>query len=213
MLGMYATRQLQTKFNAYSQIPIRSGMTGVEVAKQMLHDHGIYDVKFATGKAMLSDHYNPLTKTIQLSPEVYHGRSVASAAVAAHECGHAVQHATSYSMLMMRSALVPIVKIASMAQQFGLLAALVMISTFPSLLFIVIISFIVTTIFALITLPVEFDASRRALAWLEKSQLVHGEDYDQAKDALKWAAMTYLVAALSSFLMLIFLILAFKNRK
>ena len=212
LLGMYAQSQLRGKFKKYSQIPVKSGLSGAEVAQAMLHDYGVTDVQIVPGKGLLTDHYNPLTKIIQLSPEVYHGRSVAAAAVAAHECGHAVQHATSYSMLKLRSALVPVVKVASIAQQWGLLAAIFLLGSFPQLLLVVIIAFAITTLFAVITLPVEFDASRRALVWLDDSGLAQGDEYDGAKDALKWAAMTYVVGALSSFAMLIYLVSAYMSR-
>jgi len=184
-------------------------MSGKDVAEKMLSFYNIRDVKVIEGQGYLSDHYNPLTKTVALSPEVYQGRSVSAAAVAAHECGHAVQHDTAYAMLKLRSAIVPVVKVASMASQFLLMFAFMLANTFPSLLLITIIAFAITCLFSLITLPVEFDASKRALVWLDQSGTAQGEEYEGAKDALKWAAMTYVSAALSSLVMLIFLILRY----
>jgi Zn-dependent membrane protease YugP len=161
---------------------------------------------------MLTDHYNPQTKIVQLSPEVYNSRSVAAAAVAAHECGHAVQHANAYAMLQLRSAIVPVVKVAAIAQQWGFLAAMLFLGSFPQLLLIVIIAMAITTLFSLITLPVEFDASSRALAWLESTGTVQGVEHDYAKDALKWAALTYVVAAISAVAMLVYFILSYFGR-
>ena len=205
MVGMYVSNKLKAKFRKYSQVGIRSGMSGVEVAQAMLGHYGVHDVKIVQGKGMLTDHYNPLTKTVSLSPPVFQGRNVFSAAVAAHECGHAVQHAQAFPALKMRSALVPLVKTASMAQQFLLIAAFVMINTMPSLMLITIIAFAVTALFSFITLPVEFDASRRALVWLDETGVAQGAEYDGAKDALWWAAMTYVAAALSSLVMVLYL--------
>lgn len=193
-------------------MPLRAGWTGAEVAAEMLRHYGIMDVRILEGRGTLTDHYNPLHKTISLSPEVYHGRSVAAAAVAAHECGHAVQHANAYAFLQMRSGLVPIVSFAARTQQFLLLAALLAFSAFPQLMVIAILSFVVTTLFSFITLPVEFDASKRALAWLDNAGITHGAEYDGAKDALHWAAMTYVVAALSSLVILVFLIFRYMGR-
>ena len=209
LIGMFISNRLQSKFKQYSQVGLRNGMSGKEIAEQMLRHYNIHDVRVLPADGFLSDHYNPTDKTVNLSPDVYQGRSVAAAAVAAHECGHAVQHATAYSMLTLRSKIVPIVKVASMAQQFLLMFAFMMANTFPSLMLITIIAFIITTAFSIITLPVEFDASNRALAWLDQSGSARGEEYEGAKDALKWAAMTYVSAALSSLVMLIFLILRY----
>ena len=211
VVGMLVSSRLKSKFRKYSQIGTSSGMSGAEVASQMLNHYGIGDVKIVEGKGFLSDHYNPLTKTVSLSPEVFRGRSIAAAAVAAHECGHAVQHATAYAMLQFRSKMVPIVKAASMAQQWLLLAAFLMFSQFPQLMLIVIVAFAITTLFSFVTLPVEFDASRRALVWLDNSGVTRGAEYDGAKDALWWAAMTYVSAALSSLVMLLYLILRFSS--
>lgn len=175
-----------------------SGLSGKEVAEKMLRENGIYDVQVISVDGFLSDHYNPTDKTVNLSPEVYHGSSIASAAVAAHECGHAVQHATAYNWLTMRSKLVPIVQFSSNYIQWVLLGGVLLINTFPSLLLLGIVLFALTTLFSLITLPVEFDASNRALAWLQTTNVARGDEHTGAKDALKWAAMTYVVAALAS---------------
>ena len=205
LIGAWVSNRLQSKFKQYSEVRLRSNTSGKDVAEKMLSFYNIRDVKVVEGQGYLSDHYNPLTKTVALSPEVYQGRSVSAAAVAAHECGHAVQHDTAYAMLKLRSAIVPVVKVASMASQFLLMLA----NTFPSLLLITIIAFAITCLFSIITLPVEFDASKRALVWLDQSGTAQGEEYEGAKDALKWAAMTYVSAALSSLVMLIFLILRY----
>lgn len=211
LIGMFVSGRLKSKFAKYSQINIRNGKSGFEIAKQMLHHFGISDVQIVQGKGFLTDHYNPLTKTVALSPKVYEGRSIMSAAVAAHECGHAVQHATAYDWLQMRSAIVPIVNIASNMQQYLLFGALMIAgagSAFGNtILMVTILAFAITTAFAFITLPVEFDASKRALNWLEESGETTGAEFDGAKDALWWAAMTYVSSALSSLVMLIYLIL------
>ena len=209
LIGAWVSNRLQSKFKQYSEVRLRSNMSGKDVAEKMLSFYNIRDVKVIEGQGYLSDHYNPLTKTVALSPEVYQGRSVSAAAVAAHECGHAVQHDTAYAMLKLRSAIVPVVKVDSMASQFLLMFAFMLANTFPSLLLITIIAFAITCLFSIITLPVEFDASKRALVWLDQSGTAQGEEYEGAKDALKWAAMTYVSAALSSVVMLIFLILRY----
>ncbi|MEO8583952.1 MAG: zinc metallopeptidase [Flavitalea sp.] len=189
---------LKSKFKSYGKINLASGMSGAEVAAKMLRDNNIYDVKITSVEGFMTDHYNPATQTVNLSPEVYAGRSIASAAVAAHECGHAVQHATSYRWLTLRSKLVPAVQFSSGIVQWILLAGILMINAFPQLLLGGIILFAVTTVFSVITLPVEIDASRRALAWMNTSGIATTTEYPKAKDALKWAAMTYVVAALAS---------------
>ncbi len=209
VVGFFVSNRLKSKFKKYSQIGLRSGMSGREVAEAMLNHYNIHDVKVTMGQGFLSDHYNPLTKIVNLSPEVYQGRSVASAAVAAHECGHAVQHAEAYAWLKLRSAIVPFVNYASMAQQWLLLAAFMLLNSFPSLMLITILAFMVTTAFAFITLPVEFDASRRALVWLDNTGVAKGAEYEGAKDALWWAAMTYVSAALSSLVMLAYLVMSY----
>jgi uncharacterized protein len=212
-LSMLVSMVLKGKFQSYSKIPLANGMTGREVAIKMLVDNGVYDVKIISVEGFLSDHYNPLNKTVNLSPEVYSGNNIASAAVAAHECGHAVQHATAYPWLMMRSKLLPAVQVSSFLVQWILLFGIIMINRFPQLLLAGIIVFALTTLFTLITLPVEFDASRRALAWLNHTNVANQEEYPKAKDALKWAATTYVVAALASLVTLIQYILIYSNRR
>ncbi|MFZ1497276.1 MAG: zinc metallopeptidase [Saprospiraceae bacterium] len=211
VIGMIISGRLKSKFAQYSQVPLRSGMSGAEVAAAMLKHYNINDVQITQGEGFLSDHYNPLNKTVSLSPDVYQGRNVAAAAVAAHECGHAVQHAIGYSMLKFRSAMVPVVKVAAGAQQFLMIFALGMAGSSgnPTLLLITIAVFGVTTLFSMVTLPVEFDASRRALAWLDQTGVAQGAEYDGAKDALKWAAMTYVAAALSALVTFLYLVLRF----
>ncbi|MBU2652021.1 MAG: zinc metallopeptidase [Bacteroidetes bacterium] len=213
LLSWLVGQQLRAKFKAYSKIPINYGMTGEEVARKMLHDNGIYDVRVESVPGSLSDHYNPLKKTVNLSPEVYSGRSVASAAVAAHECGHAVQHARAYSFLKMRSALVPIVSFTSKWVQWVLLAGIILVQTMPQILLAGIILFGFTTLFSLITLPVEIDASRRALAWLNTSGITNAQTHPKAQDALRWAAYTYVVAALASLATLFYYIIIFMGRR
>lgn len=204
---------LKSKFNRYAKVFLSRGLTGKEVAEKMLQENGIYDVKVVSVPGFLSDHYNPLTKTVNLSPDVYSGVSVSAAAVAAHECGHAIQHATSYQWLMLRSRLVPVVQVSSSLVQWVLLGGILLMNTFPQLLLAGIILFAATTIFSVITLPVEFDASRRALAWLNQTNVTNSREYPQAKDALKWAAMTYVVAAVASIATLIQYILIYQNRE
>ncbi|MBI1225835.1 MAG: hypothetical protein GC192_11410 [Bacteroidetes bacterium] len=213
LIGMFVSGRLKSKFAHYSQFTLRANMTGAEVAAAMLRYYGITDVKITMGQGFLSDHYNPATKTVNLSPDVYQGRSIASAAVAAHECGHVVQHANAYMWLGLRSAIVPVVSFAAKAQPWLLILALSMMGSFPQLLLITIIAFAITAAFSLITLPVEFDASRRALVWLEESGTARGEEYAGAKDALTWAALTYVSAALSSLVMLVYLILQYNSRR
>ena len=202
-LSMVVSLVLKSKFNTYSKIFLSNGLTGRQVAERMLKENGIYDVQVVSTEGFLSDHYNPATKTVNLSRDVYEGSSVSAAAVAAHECGHAVQHATAYSWLTLRSKLVPAVQVSSSLVQWVLLAGILMINSFPGLLLGGIILFALTTIFSLITLPVEFDASRRALLWLNNSNITNRAEYPKAKDALWWAAMTYVVAAVASIATLI----------
>lgn len=213
VIGMFVQNRLKSKFNKYSQVGLSNGLSGKEIAEKMLEHYGVSGVEVVPVQGFLSDHYNPRSKTVSLSPEVYSGRSISAAAVAAHECGHAIQHDTSYAMLEMRSALVPVVNIAAKGQQFLLIAAFMVFNVFPGLMLIAIAVFAATTLFSLVTLPVEFDASRRALAWLDESGSAQGAEYDGAKDALKWAAMTYVVAALSSLVMLLYLIMRYMNRR
>ena len=195
---------LERKFKRYSQEPLR--MTGREVAEKMLHDHGIFDVKITCIKGQLTDHYNPASKTVNLSEDVYHGANVAAAAVAAHECGHAVQHAVGYAPLRMRSALVPVVNFSSRWVMWVLLAGMLVLQTFPQLMLFGIVLFAFTTLFSFITLPVEINASMRAINWLEESMLLAREDVPKASAALRAAAYTYVVAALSSLATLLYYI-------
>lgn len=198
-LASYAvSAMLQSRFKKYSKIPLSNGMTGRDVAEKMLHDNGIYDVKVISTAGMLTDHYNPANKTVNLSEAVYDSNSVAAAAVSAHECGHAVQHATAYGPLKMRSSLVPVVNVASKLVMWVLLAGIVMINMFPALIWVGIALFAITTVFSFVTLPVEINASRRALVWLNTAGITNVSNHDMAKDALKWAAYTYVVAALGS---------------
>lgn len=206
---MLVSSTLKNKFATYSQAALWNGMSGREVAEKMLRDNGIYDVQVTSVEGHLSDHYNPATKTVNLSAEVYSGQSIASTAVAAHECGHAVQHARAYSWLTMRSALVPVVQFSSNIVQWVLLAGIIMVQVFPGLLLVGIALFAMTTLFSFITLPVEFDASRRALAWLNTTNILVGDQHEKAKDALKWAALTYVVAAIASLVTLVQYILIF----
>jgi Zn-dependent membrane protease YugP len=199
VLSLLVSWRLKSKFNKYAQIPISSGLTGREVAEKMLRDHGIYDVQVLSSDGFLTDHYNPTNKTVNLSSDVFSGSSIASAAVAAHECGHAVQHQTAYTWLQMRSKLVPVVQFSSNIVQWVLLAGILAVNAFPQLLLAGIVLFAMTTLFSVITLPVEFDASKRALAWLRQTNVTRpGAEQEGARDALKWAAMTYVVAALAS---------------
>ncbi|SEW12328.1 hypothetical protein SAMN05428988_2272 [Chitinophaga sp. YR573] len=197
-ISMLVSLRLKGKFREYSLVPTSSGLIGKQVAEKMLKENGIYDVQVVSVDGFLSDHYDPANKTVNLSPDVYSGANVAAAAIAAHECGHAVQHDRAYPWLSMRSKLVPAVQFSSNLVQWVLLGGILLINVFPTLLLGGIILFAVTTLFSLITLPVEFDASRRALAWLDNTNLMRREEHDKAKDALWWAAMTYVVAALAS---------------
>jgi Zn-dependent membrane protease YugP len=215
VLGMIVQFRLKSKFSAYSKVPTSTGFSGKEIAEKMLHDNGIFDVSVISVQGFLSDHYDPTKKTVNLSPDVYEGRNVAAAAVAAHECGHAVQHATAYSMLMLRSRLVPIVQISSNLAQWVILIGLGLFSFGggnQTVLLIGIILFAASTLFSVITLPVEFDASARALKWLENSHMTTVPEHDKAKDALKWAALTYVVAALASIALLVQYILIYQGR-
>ncbi|MEI9944078.1 MAG: zinc metallopeptidase [Chitinophagaceae bacterium] len=203
-ISMLVSMVLKSKFTKYSKVALSNGLSGHEIAEKMLRENGIYDVKVVSSNGFLSDHYNPANKTVNLSPDVYNGRSVAAAAVAAHECGHAVQHATAYSPLTMRSRLVPVVQVSSTLVNWVLLAGVIMAASGnPTVLLIGIIIMSVTVLFTLITLPVEFDASKRALAWLNRTNVTNNQEYPMAKDALKWAATTYVVAALAAVVTLI----------
>jgi len=203
-ISLIVSMILKSKFTKYSKIPLANGMTGKEIAEKMLRENGIYDVKVTASQGFLSDHYNPMNKTVNLSPEVYQGRSISAAAVAAHECGHAVQHATAYSWLMMRSRLVPLVQVTSNLVNIVLLIGVILAASgSPGLLLVGIGLMAITVLFTLITLPVEFDASNRALAWLNRTNVTSNVEYPKAKDALKWAAMTYVVAALAAVVTLV----------
>ena len=206
VLSFIVQEMLKSRFNKYSQVGLPAGMTGAEVAMKMLHDHGIYNVKVVPTKGMLTDHFNPQTMTIALSEGVYSSRSVAAAAVAAHECGHAVQHALAYGPLKMRSALVPVVNFASNIVQWVLLLGVLMIERFPAMLWFGIILFATTTLFSFITLPVEINASSRAISWLTNAGITEGRTRSMAIDALKWAAYTYVIAAVGSLATLIYYI-------
>ena len=202
---------LQRRFEKYSKVPLTNGMTGAEVARKMMNDNGIYDVKVECIPGMLTDHYNPATKTVNLSEAVYSGRSVAAAAVAAHECGHVVQHAVGYAPLKMRTALVPIVTFSNNIVMWLLLFGVMMVNVFPALLWLGIILFAATTLFSFVTLPVEINASSRAVNWLEAG-ITNYETKPMAIDALKWAAYTYVIAALSSLATLFYYISVARNR-
>jgi len=213
VLSMIVSMTLKSKFSKYSKIPLDNGMSGREVAERMLRDNGITDVKIGSVEGQLTDHYNPADKTINLSREVYEGRSISSAAVAAHETGHAVQHAKAYAWLGFRSNLVPIVSFTSKWVTWILLAGILLIKTFPALLLVGIVLFAFTTLFSFITLPVEIDASRRALAWLSNAGITSYQNHDKAQDALKWAAYTYVIAALGSLATLLYYIMIFTGSR
>ena len=213
LIGWLVSMQLKRKFTQYSQTPISSGLSGQEIAMKMLRDNNIHDVKVISVEGRLTDHYNPIDKTVNLSHDVFYGRNAAAAAVSAHECGHAVQHAKAYSMLQLRSALVPVVSFASRWVHWVLIAGILAVNTFPSLLLIGIVLFAATTLFSFVTLPVEFDASRRALVWLESERITTPQEHAQSKDALWWAAMTYVVAALSALATLMYYIMIYMGRR
>lgn len=206
-------QQLKSRFEKYSRTPLQNGMSGREVAEQMLRDHGITNVKVISVPGQLTDHYNPANRTVNLSEPVYHARNAASAAVAAHEVGHAVQHATAYKWLEMRSKLVPAVSVASQWVQWVLLGGILLINTFPQLLLLGIILFATTTLFSIITLPVEYDASNRALAWMTNRGIVTSSEHAMSADALKWAARTYVVAAIGSIGTLLYYVMVYMNRR
>lgn len=207
------SNRLKSKFEKYSKLTLQNGMSGQEIAEKMLADNGIRNVKVISVEGQLTDHYNPTDRTVNLSEAVFNQRNAAAAAVAAHECGHAVQHAVGYEWLTMRSRLVPVVNIASSYMQWILLAGILMIRTFPELLLVGIVIFAATTLFSIITLPVEYDASNRALAWLENKRMLTQQEQAGAKDALKWAARTYVVAALGSIATLLYYVSIYMNRR
>ena len=213
-ISMVVSMILKSRFAAYSKIPLSARLTGKEVAEKMLRENGIYDVKVVSVEGFLTDHYNPLTKTINLSPDVYNNYSIAAAAVAAHETGHAVQHATAYTWLNLRSKLVPAVQFSSTIVNWVLLIGVFMAASGNSTLLLVGIAlFALTVLFSLITLPVEFDASRRALAWLNQTNITNNQEYPKAKNALTWAAMTYVVAALAAIVTLVQYILVYMGSR
>jgi len=207
------SNRLKSKFEFYSKLQLQNGMSGAEIAEKMLSDNGIRDVRVISTPGRLTDHYNPADKTVNLSEAVYNQRNAAAAAVAAHEVGHAVQHAQAYSWLTMRSKLVPVVQVASGLVQWILLGGILLINVFPQLLLVGIVVFAATTLFSIITLPVEYDASNRALAWLENKRMLTQQEHDGAKDALKWAARTYVVAAIGSIGTLLYYVMIYMNRR
>lgn len=213
IISWLISHQLKSRFEKYSKIPLANGMTGRDVVEKMLRDNGVTGVKIGTVEGQLTDHYNPANKTINLSKEVYYGNSIAAAAVAAHETGHALQHAKAYSMLKLRSALVPAVEFASHWVQWILLAGILLVNSFPGLLLAGIGLFAIMTLFSLITLPVEIDASHRALVWLRSSGVTDYQTQGYAFDALKWAAYTYVIAALSSLATLLYYVMIYLNRR
>lgn len=217
LVSWLVSHKLKSKFKEYSKIHLQNGMSGKEIAEKMLADNGITDVKVISVKGQLTDHYDPTKKTVNLSEAVYMQRNAAAAAIAAHECGHAVQHATAYSWLKLRSVIVPAVNVSSKLSNFVIMAGIILFATgsvFGTWIFGVgIVLFAVTTAFAFITLPVEFDASKRALVWLENSQMVTPQEHAGAKDALKWAARTYVVAAIGSLATLLYFISIFMGRR
>lgn len=210
LIGMFVSNRLKSKFKMYAQLDLAAHLSGKDIAEKMLRDNQIYDVNVTAVEGQLTDHYNPASKTVNLSPDVYNGRNIAAAAVAAHECGHAVQHATGYQWLTMRSTLVPILNVSSGLMNLMLLLMGILVFMSPhfgnTALLIIIVLQAVITLFAVITLPVEFDASRRGLAWLESAHITYGEEKAKAKDALTWAGLTYFVAALASVATLLYFI-------
>ena len=215
LIGSIVQSKLKSKFKQYSEVPTSSGLSGKDIAEKMLRDNGIYDVQVVSVPGFLSDHYDPTKKTVNLSPDVYDGRNVSAAAVATHECGHAVQHASAYSMLMLRSRLVPITQISTNLSQWVIIAGLGMMGFGggnQTILLIGIILFAISTLFSLVTLPVAFDASARALKWLDTANITRKQEHENATDALKWAALTYVVAALASVSMLLYYIMIYTSR-
>lgn len=213
ILSWIVSATMKSKFKKYSKIPVDNGMSGKEIAERMLRDNGIYDVTVQSVPGQLTDHYNPEKKTINLSQDVYSAKSIAAAAVAAHETGHAVQHATAYAWLGFRSKMVPIVSFSSRWIQWVLLGGIILVNTFPALLLTGIVLFALTTLFSFITLPVEFNASQRALAWLSDRGITSYENQAKAKDALRWAASTYVVAAIGSLATLLYYVMIFTGAR
>ncbi|MDQ3393343.1 MAG: zinc metallopeptidase [Bacteroidota bacterium] len=218
IISFAVSSRLKSKFKKYSQTTLGSNLSGAQIAQLMLRDNGLTDVQVLSVEGKLTDHYNPANKTVNLSPEVYHGRNAAAAAVAAHECGHAIQHATAYSFLEMRSAMVPVQNVSAKILNFVVMisifgGAFLMGGNFQPALIIIIGCYLVLTLFSFITLPVEFDASKRALAWIQQRNIVNPGEHEMAKDALKWAAMTYVVAALGSLVTLLYFISMFLGNR
>ncbi len=213
LISWLVSSRLKSKFKKYGRIGLRSGLSGREIAEKMLRDSGVSGVRVISTPGKLTDHYNPMDKTVNLSPEVYSGRNISAAAVAAHECGHAVQHDRSYAFLKMRSALVPVISVSSRYMQWILLIGILTVQAYPGILLAGIVMFAITTLFSFITLPVEFDATHRALVWLRETGLTVGEEHSNAKDALKWAALTYVVAALASLATLLYYIMIFLGNR
>lgn len=213
LISLLVSWRFKNKVKEYSEVALQNNLSGAEIAEKMLRDNGIYDVKVLSVDGQLTDHYNPQDKTVNLSRDVFHGRSVIAAAVAAHECGHAVQHANAYSWLGFRSAIVPVVSITSKYVQWVLLGGILLLNSFPQLLLIGIIMLAAITLFSLVTLPVEFDASNRAMAWLDTNRIVQQDEYGMARNALNWAASTYVIAALSSLATLLYYVSIFTGRR
>ena len=212
-ISMYVQWRLKSKFEEYSQVGLSNGLSGKEIAEKMLRNNGITDVRVVSVEGRLTDHYNPQDKTVNLSPDVYHGRSVSAAAVASHECGHAVQHATAYTWLQLRSKLVPVLTVSSRYMQWVILGGILLINTSIIPLAIGVGLFALTTLFSFITLPVEYDASNRALAWIDRNGIVTPREHEMAADALKWAARTYLVAAIGSLATLLYYVSILMGRR
>lgn len=213
LVSMLVSWQLKSRFQKYSKTPLANGLSGAEVAMRMLQDHGISNVKVVSVPGQLTDHYNPANRTVNLSEPVYHGRNAAAVAVAAHECGHAVQHATAYSWLTMRSKLVPVVQVSSTIMPWVIMGGILMINSFPQLLTAGVVMFGLTTLFSFVTLPVEYDASNRALAWIQRRGIVTTGEYAMSADALKWAARTYVVSAIGSLATLLYYVSILMNRR
>ncbi len=213
LVGYIVQHRLKSKFEHYSHLQLQNGMSGKEIAEKMLHDNGIYDVKVISVAGRLTDHYNPADKTVNLSEAVYNERNAAAAAVAAHEVGHAVQHFKAYSWLQFRSKMVPTVQISSTVAQFAIIGGILLVNTFPQLLLFGILFFAVTVVFTFVTLPVEYDASNRALAWLKDKNMVTPQEYDGAADSLKWAALTYVVAAIGALATLVQYLMIYLSRR
>ncbi len=213
LLGGIVQKRLKSKFAKYSKLQLQNGLSGKEIAEKMLADNNIYDVKVISVKGRLTDHYNPKDKTVNLSEVVYNQTNASAAAVAAHECGHAIQHAVGYSWLQLRSKLVPTVNISSRMAQFVLIGGIFLVNSFPQLLLAGIVLFGATVLFSFVTLPVEYDASNRALAWLENKNMLTQEEHNGAKDALKWAARTYVVAAIGALSTLLYYVMIYMNRR